>query len=212
MCRERRCTNCFCARSVPEQSKIFKNCEGQFAKPESCGSRRASQDWIWVLSGMKAASWFPGGAAEVHSVTVLGAKQGISKSHSFWRDSKESLFPSGLSGPGLVIPLSIQWWEDHSHPSVSTRGWFQDPKDTQSTHASVPYIKWDSVQLSRSVVSNSVTPMDCSMPGFPVHHQLMELTQTHVHRVSDAIQPSHSLSSPSPAFSLSQHQGLSVGI
>ena len=52
-------------------------------------------------------------------------------------------------------------------------------------------------------------PMDCSMPGFPVHQQLLELTQTHVHRVSDAIQPSHPLLSPSPpALNLSQHQGL----
>ena len=52
-------------------------------------------------------------------------------------------------------------------------------------------------------------PMNCSMPGLPVHHQLPELAQTHVHRVSDAIQPSHPLSSPSPpAFNLSQHQGL----
>ena len=51
--------------------------------------------------------------------------------------------------------------------------------------------------------------MDCSMPGFSVHHQLPEFTQTHVHWVGDAIQPSHSLSSPSPpAFNLSQHQGL----
>ena len=49
----------------------------------------------------------------------------------------------------------------------------------------------------------------CSMPGFPVHHQLPELAQTHFHRVSDAIQPSHPLSSPSsPTFNLSQHQGL----
>ena len=51
--------------------------------------------------------------------------------------------------------------------------------------------------------------MDCNMPGFPVHHQLQEFTQTHVHWVSDAIQPSHPLLSPSPpAFSLSQHQSL----
>ena len=50
--------------------------------------------------------------------------------------------------------------------------------------------------------------MDFSMPGFPVHHQLPELAQTHVHQVTDAIQPSHPLSSPSPpAFNLSQHQG-----
>ena len=41
-------------------------------------------------------------------------------------------------------------------------------------------------------------PMDCSIPGFPVHHQLLELAQTHVHQVGDAIQPSHPLSSPSP--------------
>ena len=52
-------------------------------------------------------------------------------------------------------------------------------------------------------------PMDCSMPGVPVHHQLLELTRTHVHQVSDAIQPSHPLSSPSPPiFDLSQHRGL----
>ena len=50
-------------------------------------------------------------------------------------------------------------------------------------------------------------PMDCSTPGFPVHLHLWELTQAPVHRVSDAIQPSHPLSSPSsPAFDLSQHQ------
>ena len=52
-------------------------------------------------------------------------------------------------------------------------------------------------------------PMDCIMPGFLVHHQLPELTQTHVHQVGDAVQPSHPLLSPSPAFSLSQHQSLS---
>ena len=52
-------------------------------------------------------------------------------------------------------------------------------------------------------------PMDRSTPGFPVHHQLPELAQTHVHRVGDAIQPSRPLSSPSsPALNLSQHRGL----
>ena len=51
--------------------------------------------------------------------------------------------------------------------------------------------------------------MDCNMPGFPVHHQLLELAQTHVHRVGNVMQPFHPLSSPSPsAFSLSQDQGL----
>ena len=52
-------------------------------------------------------------------------------------------------------------------------------------------------------------PMSPSTPGLPVHHQLLEFTQTHVHRVSDAIQPSHPLSSPSPlAPNPSQHQSL----
>ena len=65
------------------------------------------------------------------------------------------------------------------------------------------------VQFSSSVVSDSLRPMNHSTPGLPVHHQLLESTQTHIHRVSDAIQPSHPLSSPShPAFNLSQHQGL----
>ena len=64
-----------------------------------------------------------------------------------------------------------------------------------------------SVQFSCSVMLDSATPRT---PGFPVHHQLPELTETHVHWVSDAIQPSHPLSSPSPpAFNLSQHQSLS---
>ena len=67
------------------------------------------------------------------------------------------------------------------------------------------------VQFS-SVVQSCPTlcdPMHRSIPGLPVHHQLPEPTQTHVHRGSDAIQPSHPLSSPSPpALNLSQHQGL----
>ena len=54
------------------------------------------------------------------------------------------------------------------------------------------------VQFSHSVVSDSWDPMDCSTPGFPVHHGLQELTQTHVHWVDDIIQLSHPLSFPSP--------------
>ena len=53
--------------------------------------------------------------------------------------------------------------------------------------------------------------MDCSMPGFPVHHQLLELVQSHVHQIGDAIQPSHPLSSLTPpVFNLSYHQGLFI--
>ena len=65
-----------------------------------------------------------------------------------------------------------------------------------------------SVQSSRSVVSDSLHPVDYSTPGLPVHHKLPEFTQAHVHLVGDAIQPFHPLSSPSPpGFNLSQHQG-----
>ena len=68
------------------------------------------------------------------------------------------------------------------------------------------FVQFSSVTQSCQTLCD---PMDCSTPGFPVHHQLLEPTQTHVHRVSDAIQPSHPLLSPSPpAFNLSHHQGL----
>ena len=65
-----------------------------------------------------------------------------------------------------------------------------------------PLLKTDSVSVQFSSVAQSCptlcNPMNCSTPGLPVHHQLPEFTQTHVYRVSDAIQPSHPLSSPSP--------------
>ena len=69
----------------------------------------------------------------------------------------------------------------------------------------------DSVQFSPVAQScpTLCDPMDCSTPGLPVHHQLPEFTQTHVHWIGDAIQPPHPLSSPSPpAFNLFQGQGL----
>ena len=74
-----------------------------------------------------------------------------------------------------------------------------------------------SIQFSFSSVAQLCPtlcdPMNCSTPGLPVHHQLPESTQTHVHRVGDAVQPSHPLSSPSPpALNLSQHQGLSIHV
>ena len=75
-------------------------------------------------------------------------------------------------------------------------------------------ILWHCLSLGRqfsSVTQLCLTlcdPKNHSTPGLPIHHQLPEFTQTHVHWVSDAIQPSHPLSFPSPAFNLSQHQGL----
>ena len=77
---------------------------------------------------------------------------------------------------------------------------------TYFTLYAVCSVQFSSVPQSCLILCN---PMNRSMPGLPVHHQLLEFTQTHVHQVSDAIQPSHPLSSPSPpAPNPSQHQGL----
>ena len=87
------------------------------------------------------------------------------------------------------------------------------PRDCQSKVSQEEKNKYciSSVQFS-SVAQSCPTlcnPMNHSKPDLPVHHQLPESTQTHFHQVGDAIQPSHPLSSPSPAaLNLSQHQGL----
>ena len=73
-------------------------------------------------------------------------------------------------------------------------------------------VRFPEVHIQFSSVAQSCLtlwdPMNRSTPSLPVHHQLPEFTQTHVHRVGDSIQPSHPLSSPSPAPNPSQHQGL----
>ena len=102
----------------------------------------------------------------------------------------------------------------------SSRGSSQ-PRD-QTHVSSIAYIagrffitraNWEALSQSVTSVAQSCLtlcdPMNRSTPGLPVHHQLPEFTQTPVHRVGDAIQPSHPLSSPSPpASNPSQHQGL----
>ena len=80
------------------------------------------------------------------------------------------------------------------------------PYPSYAHQTQVSDVHFSSVAQSCLTLCN---PVDCSMPGLPVHHQLLDFTQTHVHHVGNAIQPSHPLSSPSPpAFNLSQHQGL----
>ena len=85
-------------------------------------------------------------------------------------------------------------------------------EETQSLKQDKPKAKHPSSVQFSSVAQSCPTlcnPKNCSTPGLPVHHQLPEFTQTHVHRVSDAIQPSHSLSAPSPPTpNHSQHQTL----
>ena len=100
----------------------------------------------------------------------------------------QGIFPTQGSKPGLTHCRQILY---------------------QLSHQGSPYIPL--FPLFSSVIQLCPTicdSMDCSMPGLPVPHQLLELTQTHVQRLGDAIQPSHPLLSPSPAFSLSEHQDL----
>ena len=117
----------------------------------------------------------------------------------------------------LVIWLVLQHWilqkiSKDFQKTLSLKPDFPSMFPIFSTNliASISSVQFSSVTQSCLTLSN---PMDCSRPGVPVHHQLLQLAQTHVHRVGDAIQPSHPLSSPSPtAFNLSQHQGLFQGV
>ena len=124
----------------------------------------------------------------------------------------DSLLPHGLQHarppcpsptPGACsnsCPLS-QWCHPTISSSVSPFSIYLG--ETQFNKA---VIQFSSVAQSHLTLCD---PVDCSKPGFPVHHQLPELAQTHIHWVGDAIQLSHPLSSPSlPAFNLSQNQGL----
>ena len=116
----------------------------------------------------------------------------------------------GLQGPkgGSFCPYGIRY----TPPSwlVDT---FQDSEALQMLYFGylyrgfIPSVQFSSVQSASC--PTLCNPMNCSMPGLPVHHQLLEFTQTHVHRVGDAIQPSHPLLSPfPPAPNPSQHQSL----
>ena len=107
------------------------------------------------------------------------------------------LTPGDLPEPG-IDPESL------ASPALAGRIFITAP-------SAKPSEVYSSVQsLSRAQLCPTLCDlMDCSMPGFPVHQQLLKLDQTHVHQVGDAIQLSHPLSSASPpAFKLSQHQSL----
>ena len=135
-----------------------------------------------------------------------------------------------------LVCLTIEWWHSPAHGFHYKRPKqkFLQLSDIYKTKiiASGPITSWqiDGETMERvrdfilggskitadgdfsSVTQSCPTlcdPMNCSTPGLPVQHQLLEFTQTHVHWVGDAIQPSYPLSSPSPpALNLSQHQGL----
>ena len=121
--------------------------------------------------------------------------------------------PGALPDPGIEPPsLSLLHWQASSLPLAPLCSRTLAPQRVKPpTHLlyvteRVNFSSFSSVTQSCPTLCR---PMDCSTPAFPVHHQLPELAQTHVHRVGDAIQPPHPLSSPSPpAFNFSQHQDL----
>ena len=111
---------------------------------------------------------------------------------------------------GYVVPVSVdreQYARRHREGTLTS----QDPtkEADPSTMTFREEARLLALQAQLSLIAPSCPtlcdPIACSTPGFPVHHQLPELAQTHVHRVGDAIQTSHPLSSPSSAFNLSQH-------
>ena len=115
-------------------------------------------------------------------------------------------------GQSYIHSVLCQWWTSRKERvySIHILLCWRPPTQWLLVSTLLPRsLQCASVQFSHSVVSNFLDPMDCSMPGLPIHHQLPDLAQILVHQVGDAIQPSHPLSSPPfPAFNLSQTQGL----
>ena len=134
------------------------------------------------------------------------------------RDHKDLWDRSLLSGSDSIFSFCPDNSPEIQRVKINADLWFKILIPTAEEVSPLVHV-WMGVQAVllldfqfRSVAQSCLIlcdPMDCRTPGFPVHHQLLELAQTHVHQVGDAIQPSHPLSSPSrPAFNLSQHQGL----
>ena len=133
----------------------------------------------------------PGGGDSFHfTAEEIELSEAFIISNSVWGGGGIGVQPQS---PGLCS----QW------NTVLSNDWMNPCFREQSRKASAQV---SSVAQSCTTLCN---PMDCSTPGLPVHHQLPEFTQAHVHWVGDAIQPSDPLSSSSPsAINLSQHQGL----
>ena len=122
-----------------------------------------------------------------------------------WQQQQQRLNPVLLQ---LLISNTL-WREIRLERHCVFQGnWWNRSLDRYFQEPISWFQSFSSVQFSLSIMS-LCDPTDCSMPGFPVHPQLLELAQAHVHWVGDAIQPSHPLLSPSPPpFNLSQHRGL----
>ena len=116
--------------------------------------------------------------------------------------SREDLLEKEMATYSSSLAWKTPWMVEPGR--LQSMGKHRVRHDRATKHST--YIQFSSVAQSCLTLCDR---MNCSTPGLPVHHQLLEFTQTHVHRVRDAIQLSHSLSSPSPpALNLSQNQGL----
>ena len=164
----------------------------------SVGSHRVGHDWSDAAAA--AAAWYLGASQVALVVKNPPANAGDLRETWVqslgWKDSLEE----GMATHSSVLALRIPWTEDH-------RGLQSTESQTGTTE--VTYMHACKISSVAQWCPTLCDPMNRSTLGFPVYHQLLEFTQTHVHRVSDAIQPSYPLSSPSPpAPNPSQHQSL----
>ena len=189
----------------------------QVSPREVINKRQSPQVWTTVFNSPHSDF-----CRRIGQIETLVSPKFVQWSSFTWQHRKNRSLWGEICSVFLV--LGIAWWQCKQvvaqevnvlariiskltytykpHISISARDW-----DLTKHQAKVlsSIVQFNSVAQSCPVLCNS---MDCSMPGFPVHCQLPELAQTHVHPVGDAIQPSHPLSSPSPpVFNLSQHQG-----
>ena len=134
-------------------------------------------------------------------IRVIAAVSNYSMKRDTWFDYIKIML---ISGPCIFLLFRSNYF-------VTSWVWLSltDSESTEHKLWLPVHVFFSPVQFSRSVLSDSLQPLESQHSRPPCHHQLPDFTQTHVHRVGDAIQPSHPLSSPSPpAPKLSQHQGL----
>ena len=151
---------------------------------------------------------------DAHVISLAHSQGGRKLPTLTWLSSQTQIPHTSPRWPNLQLTLwltrgtwlNCTWIVTHRNQQVINVCCFKLLNLGESTNRERAKIQFSSLTQSCPTLCN---PMECSMPGFPVLHQLLKLAQTHMHQVSDAIQSPHPLLSPSPpAFNLSQHQSL----